>query len=178
MKKWLSICFLLLLWWHQSLGQKTASEISGDYLQFLLPATAFTSTLFLRDGQKGTLRFTAAMISTEIITHTLKPIIDKPRPNGGRYSFPSGHTSSAFTGAAFMQRRYGWKVGAPAYLLASYVGYTRIKARKHDGWDVLGGAIIGTGSAYLFAKPFKKKNTEITISPSPGSYQLNIVHRF
>ena len=91
------------------------------------------------------------------MTHGLKILINKERPNGGDYSFPSGHTSAAFTGAAFIEKRYGYKVGVPAYLLASFVGWSRVNANKHDYWDVLGGIIIGYGSAYIFAKPINKK---------------------
>lgn len=58
--------------------------------------------------------------------------------------------------AAFVQKRYGWEYGIPAYLLAGYVGYTRIEANKHDGWDVLAGAAIGVGMSYLFTKPYDK----------------------
>ena len=96
-----------------------------------------------------------------VITHAIKRLINKQRPNGGNYSFPSGHTSAAFTGAAFIERRYGLKVGIPTYLLASYVGWTRVESNYHDKWDVLGGAIVGIGSAYLFTKPFKNTDLEL-----------------
>ena len=110
-----------------------------------------------------------------VITHSLKRIINKERPNGGDYSFPSGHTSAAFTGAAFIERKYGFKYGIPSYLLASYVGWTRIQANKHDKWDVLGGAIIGIGSAYIFTKPFK--NTELAIGYLEKTPTLNLTIR-
>ena len=111
-----------------------------------------------------------------VITHGLKRIINKERPkNGGGYSFPSGHASAAFTGASFIERKYGFKYGIPSYLLASYVGWTRIQANKHDKWDVLGGAIIGIGSAYIFTKPFK--NTELAIGYLEKTPTLNLTIR-
>ena len=61
-----------------------------------------------------------------MVMHSLKRITNKERPNGGDYSFPSGHTSAAFTGAGFIEKRYGLKVGIPAYILASYVGWSRV----------------------------------------------------
>ena len=96
----------------------------------------------------------------------MKRIIRKKRPEGSTAynAFPSGHTSSAFQGASFIQRRYGWKFGLPAYVLAGFVGYSRIEGLndRHDFWDVLGGAAVGIGSTYLFTKPFdSRKHTFI-----------------
>ena len=138
-------------------------EKLGDNLQIALPLSAFASTFIWKDNQKAQLRFMKTMGTSFIVTHGLKILINKERPNGGDYSFPSGHTSAAFTGAAFIDKRYGYKVGVPAYLLASFVGWSRVNANKHDYWDVLGGIIIGYGSAYIFAKPINKK-VELGIS--------------
>ena len=138
-------------------------EKLGDNLQIALPVSAFASTFIWKDNQKAQSQFMKTMGTSFIVTHGLKILINKERPNGGDYSFPSGHTSAAFTGAAFIDKRYGYKVGVPAYLLASFVGWSRVNANKHDYWDVLGGIIIGYGSAYIFAKPIKKK-VELGIS--------------
>ena len=144
-------------------AQKSTIEKSGDILQITLPILAFSSTLIWTDDSKPFLQFVKTMGTSVIITHGLKRIINKTRPNGGNYSFPSGHTSSAFTGAAFIQKRYGWKFGVPAYIIASYVGWTRIYANKHDTWDVIGGGIIGICSAYLFVKPFKNRDINLAL---------------
>ena len=137
-------------------------EKTGDIIQIALPVSAFISTIIWQDEQKPTIQFMKTMGISSVVTHGLKRIINKERPNGGDYSFPSGHTSAAFTGAAFIERKYGIKYGIPSYLLASYVGWSRIHANKHDKWDVLAGAIIGIGSTYLFTKPFK--NTKVVLS--------------
>lgn len=156
-----------------SFGQKTLQEKSGDVLAAALPTAALATTFIFKNGDKGTVQFAGAMATSLAVTFGLKYLIDKPRPNGERYSFPSGHTSSAFTGAAFLQRRFGWKVGAPAYAVASYVGYTRIQARKHDIYDVVAGAAIGVGSVYLFTKPFKNEKISVSMNPRfDGGYQL------
>ncbi len=148
--------------------QLTSSEkfhkTSGDILVGLLPALSLTSTFIWKDGQKGTLQFTKSLVGTVAITSLLKYVIDKERPNGESLnSFPSGHTSVSFASAAFIQKRYGWKYGIPAYVLASYVGFSRIEAKKHDGWDVLAGAAIGIGMSYLFTKPYDK-NTNFQVA--------------
>ena len=158
-----------------SFAQDIDYEKIGDHLQIMLPVSAFTSTFIWKDNQKASIQFIKAMGGSFIVTHGLKRLINKERPNGGAYSFPSGHTSAAFTGAAFIEKRYGNTVGIPAYLLASYVGWSRINANKHDYWDVLGGAIIGIGSAYLFTKPLK--NPDLYIGHLNNSPTLNLTIR-
>ena len=165
-------CGLLLF---SSNAQTSNIEKSGDILEIVLPVTAFASTFIWKDQQKAPMQFIKTMGTSFVITHTIKRLINKQRPNGGNYSFPSGHTSAAFTGAAFIERRYGLKAGIPTYLLASYVGWTRIESNYHDEWDVLGGAIIGIGSAYLFTKPFK--NTKLAIGDLEKTPTLHLTIR-
>ena len=77
------------------------------------------------------------------------------------------HTSVSFTAATFIQRRYGWKWGVPAYVLSTYVGWSRVYGKKHDWWDVAAGAVIGAGSSLIFTRPFAKKHP-LTLSPVAG----------
>ena len=83
-----------------------------------------------------------------------KAAIDKERPNGDdNNAFPSGHTATAFAGAAFLHRRYGWSDAWPAYALAAYTGWTRVHTDEHDTWDVLGGAALAVGWNWWLVKP-------------------------
>ena len=101
-------------------------------------------------------------------------LVKKERPDGSdNHSFPSMHTSVSFTGAAFIQRRYGWKWGIPAYAVATYVGWSRTYAKKHDWWDVAAGAAMGIGSAYIFTRPFAQKHN-LTLSPLAGDKHFGI----
>jgi membrane-associated phospholipid phosphatase len=92
------------------------------------------------------------------------PYLDK-QVDAGSYSFPSGHTSSAFALATSLSLAFPkWYVIAPAYLYASAAGYSRMHLGVHYPSDVLAGAIVGTGSALLsnyvqqkFMKSRKKK---------------------
>ena len=156
-------------------AQNINYEKIGDNLQIALPVWAFASIYIYKDNQKAPLQFIKTMGSSFIVTHSLKRIINKERPNGGSYSYPSGHTTAAFTGAAFIEKRYGLKAGVPAYILASYVGWSRVYSKHHDNYDVAAGALLGIGSAYIFTKPFKNK-IELTTSSNQGiqTYGLRI----
>ena len=155
-------------------AQRKAVETSGDILVFATPAAGLITTLVLKDyqGLKQAAFSGATALAT---TYALKYIVGKKRPDGSdNLSFPSAHTMVSFTGAAFIQRRYGWKFGAPAYALSAYVAWSRVYARKHDVWDVLAGAAIGVGSAYIFTRPFARKH-HLAVSPvilrnRPGIY--------
>ncbi|MEY4289690.1 MAG: hypothetical protein RLZZ30_1778 [Bacteroidota bacterium] len=77
------------------------------------------------------------------------PYLDK-QADAGSYSFPSGHTSSAFALATSLSLAFPkWYVIAPAYVYASAAGYSRMHLGVHYPSDVLAGAVVGTGSALL-----------------------------
>jgi len=84
-----------------------------------------------------------AQIVTKTLTVALKTSVNRTRPDGTPYSFPSGHTSAAFASATVLQRNFGWKVGIPAYGVASYVAASRLQEKKHFLSDVAFGAAIG-----------------------------------
>lgn len=172
-------CIISLILTQFNYSQNKNITYSGDALALLIPAAAGISTLLYDDDDSNpSWQFAKSFGSAIIIEESLKHIVLKPRPDGSdNLSFPSGHTTLAFSGASFIQKRYGWKYGIPAYALASYVGYTRIQAQKHDGWDVLAGATIGIGTSYIFTKPYKKP-IDISIQKVDNGYLLNFNYTF
>lgn len=96
-----------------------------------------------------------------IITTGLKYSVSRDRPfitypditkksAAGSPSFPSGHTSSAFATATSLSLAYPkWYIIVPSYSWASTVGYSRMHLGVHYPSDVLAGAIIGSGCAWL-----------------------------
>jgi membrane-associated phospholipid phosphatase len=146
-------------------------ERAGDIIRIVLPLAAGGMT-FYRDDREGLVQYSKAFITTVSATYALKYSFDTERPNGGAHSFPSGHTSMAFSGASFLQKRYGWKYGLPAYAAASFVGWSCIESDNHYLKDVLAGAAIGVVSTYIFTDAYQP---EITVTPFAGGRQYGIV---
>jgi len=73
-------------------------EDTGDILQLALPAIAGLTTKIKKDWE-GTNQFALSYGTGFIVTHSLKKIIRKERPEGRDLfdAFPSGHTTSAFS---------------------------------------------------------------------------------
>ncbi|MBN2007770.1 phosphatase PAP2 family protein [candidate division KSB1 bacterium] len=128
-------------------------EDVGDILQYLLPWSALLAVALMGDKQAAWNWFYSGSV-TVIITFTGKFIFNFTswgvRPNGEPYSFPSGHTSSAFMGAAFIHFQIGWMWAIVPYLLAVLTGYSRIRTRKHWLRDVITGAVLGVMVTYIF----------------------------
>lgn len=156
MRSYLYLLFFVLFSKHAF-----ANETAGSILRIALPAVAWGATKYLDDKQ-GEEEFYWSFASTIASTYALKTLVDKERPDGsGNDAFPSGHAAMAFQGAAFVQKRYGWKYGAAAYGLATYVGWTRVDNDKHDVSDVLVGALLGIASVQYFVT----ENQHYSVTP-------------
>ena len=65
------------------------------------------------------------------------------------FSFPSGHTTNSLACAWVLFKLSPKKVGVPALVLAILIALSRLYVGVHYPTDVLGGAVIGIGSACL-----------------------------
>lgn len=101
-----------------------------------------------------------AVAISGLLTESLKEITGRERPNkndgpfaftpfSGSASFPSGHTTAAFSLAATISEHFGndLRVAIPAYALATGVGLARTRADRHFATDVFLGAAIGVSTA-------------------------------
>jgi len=84
-----------------------------------------------------------AQLMAEGLTFIFKEATRRSRPEGSGFSFPSGHTTITFASATVLQRHFGWKVGLPAYGVASYVAASRVAMKRHYLSDVTFGAVLG-----------------------------------
>ncbi|MFM8596423.1 MAG: phosphatase PAP2 family protein [Flavobacteriales bacterium] len=119
----------------------------------------------------------ATLLTSAIVTTTMKFAIDRDRPfvtypdiqkltGAGSPSFPSGHTSEAFATATSLSLAFPkWYVIAPAYIWAGAAGYSRMHLGVHYPSDVLVGALVGTGSAWL-CKELNERLQNKKASPS------------
>jgi len=75
---------------------------------------------------------------------------DRPLPISmpGSFSFPSGHSASAFAFATGVGLEHPW-MALPILPLASAVAYSRVHLRVHFPFDVAAGAAIGVGMGLL-----------------------------
>ena len=136
-----------------------AGRIIGDVgVQFGLPITLYAVARATR--HPGTADFAVTLLRTQVVngilTRSLK-LIPRPRPYQevatlAYGSFPSGHTSAMFATATVVQRRWGWRGGLPAYLVATYVGASRLQ-NVHYLSDVAFGAALGIAAGLVVNLP-------------------------
>lgn len=93
---------------------------------------------------KGNLMFRATAYA-HATTTILKFIVREPRPDGSgeKVSFPSGHSTGAFSFASVIHAEHGWIYGGLAYTYATLVAYSRMNDNRHLLHDVVAGATIG-----------------------------------
>lgn len=123
----------------------------GDALQYVVPAGAAALSL-IHDDMRGLEELGVTLAGSQATTEVLKRVVDSPRPDGTGRGFPSGHTSVVFASAGYVRERYGWQESLPFYALATATAWSRVHTRHHFTKDVIGGALVGEGSAILVAR--------------------------
>jgi membrane-associated phospholipid phosphatase len=139
---------------------------TSDFVAVGTPA-ALLAIGFIKDDaalKKDGLNAAVAVVGTYAIGYVLKKSIDRNRPYvtypflqnyklENDSSFPSGSTALAFSAATSLSLSYPkWYVIAPAAIYATGVGYSRLHLGVHYPSDVIAGAILGAGSAFVSRK--------------------------
>jgi membrane-associated phospholipid phosphatase len=146
---------------------------SAAPLSFGIPVLLCGIGSIKRDSMlvRNSLYIGSSIAVTVIFTTIAKYAINRPRPfetysdiekmtGGGSPSFPSGHTSEVFALATSVSLSYPkWYVIAPSFMWAGAVGYSRMDLGVHYPSDVLAGAILGSGCAWITFKVNKKLNS-------------------
>ena len=121
-----------------------------------------------------------AQILVQGVTQSIKYSVGRTRPDGSsRTSFPSGHASGSFATATVLQRHYGWKVGVPAYGVASYIAASRLSENKHFLSDVAFGAMIGlaAGRTVTFDRGSTRFEIAPMVAPGGGGVRVTVFRR-
>jgi membrane-associated phospholipid phosphatase len=115
-----------------------------------------------------------AQLLSQGLVQTLKFTVRRERPDASNdKSFPSGHSASTFATATVLHRYYGWKVGAPAYALGTYVAMARMAWNRHHATDVVMGAGFGIASARTVTMTVAKSKFSVGVQPQVGGASLN-----
>ena len=137
---------------------------STVYVAVAVPVVMGVTSLAIRDDAllKNALCTGVGLGLSVGLSMGMKYLVDRPRPydkfpdyihnvaHETSPSFPSAHTTIAFSVATSLTLHYPkWYVAVPSYLWAAGVGYSRMNLGVHYPTDVLAGAVLGAGSAYL-----------------------------
>ena len=139
-----------------SVARAQDTSLAGDILTGLLPVSAFGIAYF-RGDTEGEKQWARNVAANQILATTARIGFNETswgkRPNGGSYGVPSGHVAFVASGAAFLQERYGWQYGLPAWALTGYVAFNRVDNNYHRWRDVAASGLLAYGVGKLFVTP-------------------------
>jgi membrane-associated phospholipid phosphatase len=172
--------------WHSTSLNISNAAIGG------LGATAggiFLTGLITHDehATETGIRSAEAAIDSLILYSVLKPVLGRQRPytgaGEGKFfsgnwtsgSFPSGHSTLAWTLATVMAREYpNWPMRLLMYGAATAVSTTRVTGGVHFPADVFSGAVIGFGVGTFVSH----KDSQHLISPRSQNRLTRIENAF
>jgi undecaprenyl-diphosphatase len=123
--------------------------------------------------QENGLKTSRALVLATASHITLSAIARRHRPRNRNdflpwpSSFPSGHTTSAFTLAGSLAYSYGWVGGIPGYLAATSIAISRIRENRHWASDIVAGAFIGTYWARASFRAAEQDKEAFIVIPVP-----------
>jgi len=109
-----------------------------------------------------------ALFFTEASVLGLKAAFRRERPDGGNYSFPSGHAARAFAVASVLETLHGPAAGIPAYLAAAFISFTMLDMNVHHLSDLAFGAAMGSAFGFGTALFHQREYKRLHIVPMAG----------
>lgn len=147
-------------------------ETAGEILRIALPVAAGGLSLYKEDYD-GILQLGVSEVFAGGTSLLLERFVREQRPDKSDFrSFPSDSAAIAFSAASFLQIRYGWDYGLPAYAIAGFVGYSRVEAKKHHWGDVIAGAVLGWAASEITTVRFE--NFSMTAEPGYANTPLGL----
>lgn len=199
-----------LKWRNQSDGLRSVSNyvtnFGAAYEVYVLGGLGVYGYLFKnKKMQTTTLLASQSYISSAIFSFTLKYLFGRQRPyvvdpvtganDSHRFfgpfkkpvsgtsdyqSFPSGHTTAAFSAATVYALEYRNRPWVPilAYSAATLIGVSRITENKHWATDVLAGAALGYVTGRLVVNNYHRYAQIKTPGTRKASVSFNINYLF
>jgi len=163
-----ALAVLLFLPGTAAAGNYSNLETSGDVLTAALPITSYLIAFSKGDGE-GEHQFLRNTGASLFVNSVLRLGFNQTslgeRPNGNRYAFPSGHAAFISSSAAFLEERYGWKYGVPAWLAVGFVSWVRVENNHHRWRDVIAGVAVSYGVSKLFVTSDKATHIAPIVGP-------------
>jgi hypothetical protein len=141
-----------------------AVYVYGRYILPMFNDDASTTNKWSHIG----LDLVRAELLEEGLVQVLKVSVNRTRPNGQKYSFPSGHAAATFAFASVIERHLGYRLALPTILIATYVGTSRLHDNVHFLSDVVFGAAVGTAAGWTVVGRHGRTNYTMTPTPVPG----------
>ena len=153
-------------------------EQVGRAVAIAMPVVAGGISLTKNDWS-GIAELGVTTLATVGTAYGLKYVVHEERPDhSDNKSFPSDTAALAFAPANYLWDRYGWQYGLPAYLAASFVGYSRVEAKQHHWWDVVASAGIAFGYSRFIVTPFRRYNIDASVYATPDGVYLGMNYKF
>jgi len=161
------------MWPGRVLAGTDGERQAGDVLSVAMPVATLGVELW-RGEWTGARQFGESFLVTVAATEVLKRTTHVERPDHTNdQSFPSGHAARAFAAATYVHRRYGFEDAWPLYVMATYVGHTRVQSGRHRWADVAGAAGVSALSSWWLVDP-KQSATQVTFSRNAITVAWNI----
>lgn len=164
-RRWLAAaCAALLLQSRPAAALDSWQVNATDVLTGVVPLGALWLT-HAKDDRAGRDQYLWSMGTTLVVVNGARLLFNEheygERPNGHPYGFPSGHLAFVGAGAAFLQDRYGWRWGAPAWAAAGWTAYVRVEDDHHRWRDVIVASVVAVGVSQYFVT----RHPDLTVKP-------------
>lgn len=159
MENWNQIEASVLLWIQENIRTELLDKLmiflsAMNNAGMIAIATVVILLLWRKYRHVGIAAFSSLAVEYMLVNILLKNMVHRTRPyvvnevlvllgdKPGDFSFPSGHTGSAFAVATAMYLCMPKRYGIPALVLAALIALSRIYNGAHYPTDVLGAVII------------------------------------
>lgn len=149
---------------------------NGGYLAAFSAATWGFGALSRNQELRQTgIAMMKGLLIDAVLVASLKSAVGRSRPDGSdSRSFPSGHTSGAFTISTILARRHGLKAAIPAFGLATFTAVARMEDKRHYLSDVVAGAALGVAIGQLMTPKPRQDEGGLQVVAGPSKVGLRL----